>query len=149
MPKQRSAVPGRPSNTGRTGREEQPDQARERDLETGVKDSFPASDALSATNVQGTRAVPPERILRDEATQPEVAGATRLAARFPDHEAAKLAIEALVREVPLDRHRAELTEAPGGAATVTVLAAPGEAERLRALLAHHGGHLVAEPGRSA
>ncbi|MBW8269365.1 hypothetical protein [Caldovatus aquaticus] len=140
MPKPRNqggASRGPPGGR-RAAPEERPELTPDDNVEAGVRDTFPASDPLSATTVQGSRAVPPERLLRDDAAAP-TAGTVLLTARFAGHEAAKLAIEALVREGPLDRRCVALHEERGGAATVTVRAPAAEADRLHALLRQQGG----------
>jgi hypothetical protein len=79
--------------------------ARDTDQERGVIDTFPASDPLSDTGTQGPRAVPAGE---DHPSKP-VADAVSLSRRFQDQESAKLALEELVRSVPLDRSATELS----------------------------------------
>lgn len=78
--------------------DKQSKKAADRDLERAVIDSFPASDPISESATQGPRAVP----ITDPPATP-MPDAARLSRRFPDAEAAKLALENLVRAVPLDR----------------------------------------------
>ena len=75
------------------------------DVEAGVRDSFPASDPNSAVPTQGPRAV---AVGQGDGDTPEVKDAVTLTRRFPDAEAAKLALESLVRGAPLDRGATEL-----------------------------------------
>ena len=95
------------------------------------RDSFPASDAPAATIVQGSRAVPPEEMM-EPSTKPRGA-TTTLTRRFGDAEAAKLALESLVRSAPLARDGTEVTAAPAHELRVTV--PEGDAARIRVLLA--------------
>lgn len=74
------------------------------DHERGVMDSFPASDALSDTATQGPRAVPAGEDHPSTPVPDEVA----LSRHFKDAETAKLALESLMRSVPLDRSATEL-----------------------------------------
>ncbi|WP_203070410.1 hypothetical protein [Falsiroseomonas ponticola] len=85
-----------------TSPNERPENTPDRNIEKGVVDSFPASDAPAGTATQGARAVPPAAMM-GSAAAPE-ADAVTLARHFPDAESAKLALENLVRAVPLDRH---------------------------------------------
>ncbi|MFC3027914.1 MULTISPECIES: hypothetical protein [Roseomonadaceae] len=84
---------------------DRPDKEADADVEIGVRDSFPASDPNSVTSTQGPRAVQADQ---GDAEGPEVRDAVTLSRRFADHEAAKLALESLVRSVPLDRHATAL-----------------------------------------
>src|SRR5688572_503886 len=82
----------------------QPGQAAENDLDEGVRETFPASDAVAGTPTQGARAVPPERMMeagRDGFE--DTTGTVTVTARFKDQEAAKLAVETMVRDGPIDR----------------------------------------------
>jgi hypothetical protein len=119
-----------------TGRGERPSLTPERNLDSAVEGTFPASDPPATTASQGARAVPMEEVLRhadDDGPVPAAAGTVILRHRFPDAEAAKLALEGLVREVPLDRRCAEIEHAEGGA--ILALRTPGEdASRIEAIL---------------
>lgn len=84
---------------------ERPGREADADVEIGVRDSFPASDPNSVTSTQGPRAVQADQ---GDAEGPQVQDAVTLSRNFPSHEAAKLALESLVRSVPLDRHATEL-----------------------------------------
>jgi hypothetical protein len=100
--------------------------------DTAVAGTFPASDPPSTTADTGTRAVPPNELMGKGAP---VADAVTLRRRFPSGEAAKLALEGLVRDGPVDRSTAQIEE--GGADGFELkLAVPAEdAPRIRTLLA--------------
>lgn len=108
------------------GSEKQQDQA--------VADTFPASDPPATMGGEGgTRAVPPEEMMdRRRAPPPD---AVTLRRRFPSTEAAKLALESLVREGPVDRSSTELVRI-GKEIELRLCANPDDAHRLRGLLAH-------------
>lgn len=117
--------------------EERPNLTPDRNVEAGVRDSFPASDPPATTASQGARAVSPERMTRDEPHIPP-RDAVRVTQAFPDAEAAKLALETLVREVPIDRRCAEiLPEGTGAVLAVTLAAA--ERPRVEAMLRQQAG----------
>ena len=97
-----------PSKTAQIAAAERPDKTPDRNVERGVEDSFPASDAPAGTATQGARAVPPEHMM--DHGKPEAADSVTLSRHFPDAESAKLALEALVRSVPLDRGCTEVTD---------------------------------------
>ncbi|WP_270937725.1 hypothetical protein [Falsiroseomonas oryzae] len=97
-----------------------------------VAGTFPASDPPSNTGERGTRAVPPGEMLGGK--HAPVPGGVMLKRRFPSAEAAKLALEGLVRDGPVDRDAAEL-HPEGEAVELRLVAPPGDAERLRVLLA--------------
>ncbi len=109
----------------------------ERKMEEAVRDTFPASDPPAPTGVKGARAVPHAELMGDDAAPPVPAGDT-ISARFPDRETAKLALEQVVREGPVDRRCVELR--PGDDAVTLEVQAPSEqAERIRELLRKGGG----------
>lgn len=150
QPRDAGANGARPSKPQRIRPDERPEMTPERNVESGVRDTFPASDPTASTNVQGARAVPPQRMMRgegDAAPQDSAGGeeTVTLTARFADQEAAKLAVEALVRDVPIDRNRAALQDAEGPAVLVTVHATQQEAERVKAMLQRAGGSRSAAP----
>ena len=68
----------------------------------------------------------------------EVRDAATVVARFPDQERAKLALEGLVRDVPLDRRGATIS-CDGGQATLTVRASGADTERVAEMLRRCGG----------
>jgi len=96
-----------------------------------VADTFPASDPAPAAVVQGTRLVDLAE-LRPAATAPP-ADATVMTRQFTDGEAAKLALEGIVRDGPFDRRQGEITEA-GDGVRLALRVATDDAERLRGLL---------------
>lgn len=96
-----------------------------------IRDSFPASDPPANPASQGARAVPVEDMKPRPA--PEPGGATTLSAPFASAEAAKLALEALVREGPLPREHATIETASGGA-VLKLRVPPGDRDRIRAML---------------
>lgn len=129
-----------PRRRNSTGRRERPELTPDNNLEAAVEGTFPASDPLSTIGSQGARAVPAEEMLRDDpppARPPD--DLVPLTQRFRDAEAAKLALETLVRDGPLDRHCAAIRREEGGAATLEVQASPADAERIGALLRRMGG----------
>jgi hypothetical protein len=96
-------------------------------------DSFPASDPPASMGGEaGTRAVPPQRMM--DRRRPVAADAVTLRRRFPSPEAAKLALESLVRDGPLDRGAADLV-AIGREIELSIAADPDDVHRLRGLLA--------------
>jgi hypothetical protein len=131
------AKQARRQRTGQTP-EGQPGRAAENDLDEGVRETFPASDAVAATPTQGARAVPPERMTEAGRGGFEQAGTVTVTARFKDQEAAKLAVETMVRDGPIDRRRAEIRSA-GDAVLVQVAARPDEAGHVREMLRGCGG----------
>lgn len=125
----------------------EPDRARYHDADAGKtpgrkaeeasRDSFPASDPLAETPLGGARAVPASEMLA-ESPMPPTEDCATVTARFRDREAAKLAVEQIVREGPIDRRCTEIR--PGDdTVTVEVRAPRAEAERIGALLRKAGG----------
>jgi hypothetical protein len=96
-----------------------------------AKESFPASDPPASMTSGKPRAVPVEEILSSEA--PPVHGAVDISRRFEDMEAAKLALEKIVRDGPADRASTELRDVNGGV-ELRIAAPPANAGRLRKLL---------------
>ncbi len=120
-------------------RDERPELTPERNVEDGVQGTFPASDPVASTATQGARTASPARMMRGAAAAP-ADDAVTVSARFADREAAKLAVETLVRDAPLDRQRAEIHGGGAdGAVTVAVQAAPADASRVRDMLQRCGG----------
>jgi hypothetical protein len=102
--------------------------------DAAVADTFPASDPPATMGGEGgTRAVPPQRMM--DRPRPAAADAVTLRRRFPSTEAAKLALEGLVRDGPLDRSCAEFVHI-GREVELRILADPDDVHRLRGLLAH-------------
>ncbi len=117
---------------------EMPALTPDRNVETGVVDSFPASDAAASTASQGARAVPPQDMMDSPHGGQAPNGSVAVAARFRDREAAKLALESLVREGPLDRRHAEISTADDQV-TLRFKAPAKDAARLEALMQLQGG----------
>lgn len=118
--------------------QERADRTPDRNVETAVEDTFPASDPLNTIASQGARAVPAEELMAgSEAPKPHGDTAT-LTARFDSAEAAKLAVEALVRDGPVDRNCAEFEQAGDG--TMVRIAVPqADQQRLGDLLRRQSG----------
>jgi hypothetical protein len=116
-----------------------PGEAADRSEETAVHDTFPASDPVGPTAAVGSRAVAPERMMEAEhGARHRPDDAVSVTARFRNREAAKLAVETLVREGPIDRRCAEIL--PGDdAVTVKIEASRADAARLEALLRKQTG----------
>ncbi len=120
---------------------EMPHLTPERNIDAGMRDSFPASDPAASTASQGARAVPPQHLMDSGAGQHAPSDSVEVVARFRDKEAAKLALESLVREGPLDRRHAEISPADD-TVTLRFQAPPKDAQRLGVLLRKQGGALV-------
>jgi hypothetical protein len=129
------------SNSDRPGsrhHDSRPGQAADRSEQIAVHDTFPASDPVGPTAATGSRAVPPERLMEGGQRPTPPGDAVTLSHRFRTAEAAKLAVEALVREGPIDRRCAEIL--PGDdAVTVKVEASGKDAARLDEMLRKQGG----------
>ena len=117
-----------------TTTQERADRTPDHDVETAVEGTFPASDPLASTASQGARAVPPEELMGGGA-KPQ-SGTATLTARFESAEAAKLALEAMVREGPVDRNCAAVE-----AATLRISVPQSDQGRL-------GEMLQRQPGRT-
>lgn len=99
-----------------------------------VAGTFPASDPPAFMGTEDSaRAVPPESIMERPHHVPY--DAVTLRRRFPSQEAAKLALEAMVRDGPVDRGCAELA-AIGREIELRLKVPEDDCHRLRALLAH-------------
>jgi hypothetical protein len=109
-----------------------PGASADRSADAAVPDSFPASDPLATTAAVGSRAVNPAELMEPQG-KVEVRDAATVVARFPNQEGAKLAIERLVRDIPLDRRCATLT-CDGGEATLEVAAPKADLERVTEIL---------------
>ncbi|MBL6456565.1 hypothetical protein JMJ55_14620 [Belnapia sp. T6] len=117
-----------------SSKQERPDQTRDANVEAAVEDTFPASDPVGHTAAQGSRAVPPEQLMAGSDDHPGTGGdMVRFTVPFPSQESAKLALETLVREGPIDRRGAEITS-EGSGASVSVHAPRADAERLKSML---------------
>lgn len=106
---------------------------RDRIQDVAVAGTFPASDPPAGTAESGARAVPPEQMMQGASSAP-AGDAVTLQRRFADGEAAKLALEGLVRDGPIDRRSAEIHPQAGGA-ELRIQAPAADADRLRRLLA--------------
>jgi hypothetical protein len=107
-------------------------------VETSSEQSFPASDPAASTGSKGARAVPPEQMMHPTEGRPAPADdCTTLDLCFPDSEAAKLALEAAVREGPMDRRSATIN-LDDDRVTMRLEVPQADAERLDALLRKHG-----------
>lgn len=95
-----------------------------------VKESFPASDPVAVTGTRGARAVPVEEMLGESAQVP--ASAITLRRSFATAEEAKLALEGLVRDGPIDRRLAEISGE--GSAELVIQVAANDQDRIRKLL---------------
>jgi hypothetical protein len=124
-------------NDKTTTAQERADRTSDDNVEAAVEGTFPASDPASTTAGQGARAVPPEEMMRGRDAKPQGDTAS-LTARFNSVEAAKLAVEALVRDGPVDRRCAEVERA-GNAATVRLHVPQTDKQRLEEMLHRQPG----------
>lgn len=105
----------------------------ERRQDKAVADTFPASDPPATMGGEGgTRAVPPQEMM--DRPRPAAADAVTLRRRFPTPEAAKLALESLVRAGPVDRSQTELVRI-GRDIELRLRTDPEDCVRIRGLLA--------------
>ena len=112
----------------------------DRSVKAAVPDTFPASDPLAATPAVGVRAAGMAEML-DASEELQVSDPTRVAAQFPDHVTAKLAVERLVREAPLDRRSAVLSE-EGEGTRLEITCSKSVADRVVEMVQGCGGTLV-------
>jgi hypothetical protein len=105
-----------------------------------VEQTFPASDPANQPGSTGARAVPPQDMM-PQGEAPHIPMGATLRRRFGDMGAATLAVEALVREVPIDRRQARI-EPEGSAVRLEVDAAAADAARIASLLERHGALTV-------
>lgn len=110
-----------------------PGSPADRSAKTAVPDSFPASDPVATTPAVGVRAMELAEML-EETPPTEPVDATPLVVRFTDAMTAKLMVEKLVREVPLDRRCTAISEEAGGAAVLEITAAGADLGRIRKML---------------
>ena len=115
--------------------QERADRTADKNVEAAVEGTFPASDPMATIASQGARAVPPEEMMHASDSKPQQGDTATLTARFESQEAAKLAVEALVRDGPVDRRCAEAQNCPGPS-----YAFRGGSTRAQEL--HEIGHLV-------
>lgn len=117
--------------------QERADRTADKNVEAAVEGTFPASDPMATIASQGARAVPMEDMMHASDSKPRGDTAT-LTARFESQEAAKLAVEALVRDGPMDR-RSAAVEAAGDAATVRLDVPKADEQRLGEMLRKQSG----------
>lgn len=110
-----------------------PGSPADRSAKMAVPDSFPASDPVATTPAVGIRAMELGEML-EETPPPEPVNATPLIARFADTVTAKLMVEKLVREVPLDRRCTTISEGADGAALLEITAPGADLGRIRKML---------------
>lgn len=117
---------------------EHPEQTSDANVESGVEQTFPASDPVSSTASQGSRAVPLEEMMPATGARTPGHDDTTLSLRFPDSEAAKLALEAAVREGPIDRRCATI-DLDDDRVTMRLEVPRADRDRIGGLLRKHGG----------
>ena len=118
--------------------QERADRTPDANVEAAVEGTFPASDPMGTTASQGARAVPPEEMMHASDSKPQHGATASLTARFESVESAKLAVEALVRDGPVDRRCAEVEDA-GGKATVRLSVPAADRQRLEEMLNRQSG----------
>ena len=119
--------------------QERADRTPDKNVEASVEGTFPASDPMSTIASQGARAVPPEEMMHASGSKPDSGDTAALAARFESQEAAKLAVEALVRDGPVDRRCAEVEAAGDAPATVRLSVPTADRQRLEEMLQRQPG----------
>jgi hypothetical protein len=112
--------------------QDRPDKTRDANVEAAVEDTFPASDPVSNTAAHGARAVPAEDMMPSQVSA-QTAGLASFTVPFPKPEDAKLALETLVREGPVDRRCAEITQ-EGGQTALRISAPEADIARLKSML---------------
>ena len=119
--------------------QERADRTPDDHVEAAVEGTFPASDPMGTIASQGARAVPPEEMMHASGSKPQGDTAS-LTARFDSMETAKLAVEAMVRDGPVDRRCAE-AEREGDAATVRLHVPQADRQRLEEMLRKQPGRV--------
>ena len=117
--------------------QERADRTPDKNVEAAVEGTFPASDPMATIASQGARAVPMEDMMHASDSKP-LGDTVTLTARFESQEAAKLAVEALVRDGPMDR-RGAAVEAADDAATVRLDVPKADEQRLGEMLRKQSG----------
>ncbi|RAI60626.1 hypothetical protein [Roseicella frigidaeris] len=117
---------------------EHPEHTSEANVEHGVEQTFPASDPVASTTSQGSRAVPPEKMMPAQGAPTPGHDDVTLSLRFPDSEKAKLALEAAVREGPIDRRCATI-DLDDDRVTMRLEVPRADRDRIDGLLRKHGG----------
>jgi hypothetical protein len=120
--------------------QERADRTPDANVEAAVEGTFPASDPMGTTASQGARAVPPQELMHASGSKPQHGDTATLTARFDGVESAKLAMEALVRDGPVDRRCAEVERA-GDAATVRLHVPQADRQRLEEMLRKQPGRV--------
>ncbi len=120
--------------------QERADRTPDSNVEAAVEGTFPASDPMGTIASQGARAVPPEELMHASGSKPDAGDTAILTARFDGTESAKLAVEALVRDGPVDRRCAEV-EPAGDAATVRLSVPQADRQRLEEMLQRQSGRV--------
>ncbi|MBX9751503.1 MAG: hypothetical protein K5Q68_18085 [Roseococcus sp.] len=118
-----------------------PGSSADRSAKTAVPDSFPASDPVATTPAVGVRAMDVTEMM-PATEKPEVRHPIHLTARFEDSVTAKLAVEKLVRDIPLERACTELSE-EGDKTLLEVTTTRTDVERVTTILRSGGGDLLA------
>ena len=116
-----------------------PGSSADRSAKTSVPDTFPASDPAATSPVVGTR-IEDMAAMMDASDEVHVPDSTTVTALFPDRVTAKLAIEKLVRDVPLDRRCAALSEESSGT-TLELTISKSNMDRVTEILRGGGGDL--------
>ena len=117
--------------------QERADRTPDNNVEAAVEGTFPASDPMGTIASQGARAVPAEDLLHSRDSKPQ-GGTAAVTARFDGMESAKLAVEALVRDGPVDRRCADVERA-GDAATVRIAVPQADRQRIEEMLRRQPG----------
>ena len=112
-----------------------PGETADRSAKTALHDSFPASDPVATTAAVGSRAVDPSELMKP---QVEIRDGVMVVARFPNQEVAKLAVEYLVRKLPLDRRRATMQIGEDGTIILEVATPEVDVERIAGMLRRYG-----------
>ena len=120
--------------------QERADRTPDDNVEAAVEGTFPASDPMGTIASQGARAVPPEEMMHASDSKPQHGDTATLTARFDGMESAKLAVEALVRDGPVDRRCAEV-ERDGDATTVRLSVPHADRQRLEEMLRRQPGRV--------
>lgn len=107
----------------------------DRRTDQAMRDTFPASDPAADRNLKGARAVPVEEMLNAEAAP--VADSHAITRDYADAESAKLAMESLVRDVPIDPRHAQIV--PGDPVRLHIQAPAQDATRIEQVLDRTGG----------
>ena len=112
----------------------------EKSIKVAVPDTFPASDPLAATPAVGVVAADIAGMM-DSSDELQVPDPTQVTAQFPDHVTAKLVVERLVREAPLDRRSAVLSD-EGDGTRLDITCSKPVVDRVMDIVRGGGGTLV-------